>query len=346
METEKKEEKQIKVGFFKKVWYSITKIEKYPDMAAQGLGKAISYLVKLIAILSIILCLGTIYQTNNLVQQGIKYLENEFPELTYNDGILAVESENEIVISKDESPLGTVIINTHDLEEGKINEYTNTITQEGKGVVLLKDKLIIKSPSISGTATYNYKETLEPTGIKEFNKQTIIDGATGNKIVSLYISLFLVLFVYAFIMYAISIFSDALILSLFGYITTKLSRIKIRYVAIFNMAVYALTLSLILNMIYIAINIFVPFTITYFQVMYIAVAAIYLVAAILILKADVINKQMELTKIMEAEKIIKEQLKEEENKKEQEKEKKERKKKDKEEEKDENVPDGQEGSNA
>lgn len=118
-----------------------------------------------------------------------------------------------------------------------------------------------------------------------------------------------------------------------------------RYVAIYNMSVYALTLSIILNMIYIAINIFVPLTITYFQVMYVAVAAIYLVAAILILKTDVINKQMELMKILEAEKLLREQKQEEENKNKQEKEKKERKKKDKEEE-EENIPDGQEGSNA
>ena len=33
MEEEKKEEKkQTKTGFFKRVWYSITKIEKYPDI--------------------------------------------------------------------------------------------------------------------------------------------------------------------------------------------------------------------------------------------------------------------------------------------------------------------------
>ena len=50
----------------------------------------------------------------------------------------------------------------------------------------------------------------------------------------------------------------------------------------------------------------------YFQVMYIAVAAIYLVAAILILKTDFMNKQMELMKIAEAQEIIRKQLEEKE----------------------------------
>lgn len=348
MKKEVKEEKQAKNGFFKKVWYSITKIEKYPDMAAEGLKKAITYLIRLIAILAIIVSLGTIYQINNVIQEGISYLKNDFPEMSYNDGILTVESENEVTIPKENSIYGTIIINTNDIEEAQTNQYVNTITQEGKGIVILKDKLIIKTASISGTTTYNYKETFEPAGIKEFNKQTIVDYATGSRIISVYLGLFLMLFIYALIMYIVSILIDTLLLSFFGYITTKLAKIKMRYVAIFNMSAYALTLSILLNMIYIAINIFVPFTITYFQVMYVAVAAIYLVAAILILKSDIINKQMEVQKIVEVEKEVKEQIKEEENKQKQEKEKKERKKKDKEKEEKENnnVPDGPEGSKA
>lgn len=338
MEKKEVEEKPIKMGFFKKVWYSITKIEKYQDMSAQGLGKAISYLAKIVAILAIIICLGTIYQINNLVQEGAKYLKDEFPEITYNNGTLTVNSENEITIPKENSIFGTVIINTNELEETQINQYTNSVTEEGKGIVILKDKLIIKNASVSGTVTYNYKEMLEPVGINEFNKQTILSYTTGTNLLSVYISLFIVLFVYAFIMYAISILADTLLLSFFGYITTKLARIKMRYVAIYNMSVYALTLSIILNMIYIAINAFVPITITYFQVMYVAVAAIYLVAAILIFKADVAEKLTNLMRILET------QEEEEKRESEKEKEKRERQKKDKEEE--ENIPDGQEGSNA
>ena len=67
-------------------------------------------------------------------------------------------------------------------------------------------------------------------------------------------------------------------LSVFGFITTYLARIKMRYAAIFNMSVYALTLSVILNILYIAVNIFITFDMQYFQVMYVSVARIYLVA--------------------------------------------------------------------
>ena len=65
-----------------------------------------------------------------------------------------------------------------------------------------------------------------------------------------------------------------------------------RYAAIFNMSVYAISLSVLLNTVYIAINIFTNFEIKYFQVMYIAVAAIYLIAAIFIIKSEFIKKQI------------------------------------------------------
>ena len=125
-----------------------------------------------------------------------------------------------------------------------------------------------------------------------------------------------------------------------------------RYVAIFNMSIYALTLSVLLNVIYIAVNAFITFNMEYFSVMYSAVAAIYLVAAILILKSEFIKKQQELIKIAEAKEIIKkeEQSKQEEEKEEEKKENKktgkEEKEKEKKEKKDEQNGEEPEGSNA
>ena len=328
----KKTIKEEPVGFFKKVWYSIVKIEKYPNMAAQGLGKAISYMAKIVAILAVVLCLGMVYQANGMVKEGIAYLQNEFPEFSYKDGILNVESEERIVISEEDSVTGRTIIDTKTEDEQVINGYINEVTEAGDGVIVLKDKVIVKSSAVAGTISYDYKQTFEPMGLTEFNKANVIEYASSSQIASLYVSIFLTIFVYAFLMYFLTTLSNAIILSLFGYITTLLARIKMRFVAIFNMSVYALTLSTILNMIYIGINIFVPFNMEYFQVMYIAVAAIYIVAAILILKTEFIKQQFELMKIAEAEEIVKKEMQEKEKQERENKEKEERKKKDKEEE--------------
>lgn len=347
----KSSEKQS--GFFNKLWNSIVKIEKYPDMAAEGLGRAIGYISKVVAILAIVLCLGAMYQTYQVVQKGVNYLQNEFPEFYYKDGVLNIQSEDVINISEDDSIVGQTIIDTKTEDEQTINKYINEIEQAGSGMIILKNKVILKNGSVAGTINYDYKEISSQVGLTEFNKQDVINYANSSQIINLYASVFLTIFIYAFIMYLLTTLSNAVLLSAFGYLTTWLARIKMRYVAIFNMSVYALTLSTVLNILYIAVNIFIRFNMEYFQVMYVAVSAIYLVAAIFLLKTEFIKKQAELMKIAEAQEIVRKELEQKEIEKKEQEEKKRRKEKDKEEEnkkkekkKDNNVDEEPEGSNA
>ena len=354
----------LKKGFFKKVWYSITKIEKYPDLAAEGLGKAVIYISKLVVILSIVLTLGYLYKTNNYLRKAVDYIGNQFPEFSYEEGNLNVEQNEKIEISSDNFIAEKIIVDTKINDETEINKYINSISNEdGTGILILKDRAVLINYQVAGTTSYEYKELFGQMGITKFTKQDIINYANGREIISLYVSVFLIIFIYAFILYLLTTLTNALFLSVFGYLASWIARIKMRYVAIFNMAVYSLTLSTILNIIYIAINIFRNYNIEYFQVMYTSVAAIYLVAAIFILKSEFIKKQAELMKIVEKEAEIKkdgEEVKEEEreenkepNKKEEnentekEEQKEEKKKQKKKEERDNNLgTDEVEGSNA
>ena len=330
-------EKVRKEGFFKKVWNSITKIEKYPEMAAQGLGKAFSYICKVVAILAIVVCLGMMYQAYQMVQEGVQYLQNEFPEFSYKDGILTIQSEEPITISAENSYVGEVIIDTKTEDEKTINQYVAQVEDYGDGIIILKDQVKVKNAAVMGTINDEYKEILGQMGITEFQKQDVINYMNSSQMINFYISIFITIFVYTFAMYLLTTLSNAVFLAVFGYLTTWITKIRMRFVAVFNMAVYSLTLSTILNMMYIAINIFVPFTMEYFQVMYVTVAAIYLIAAIFLLKSEYIKRQMELMKIAEAQEIVRKELEEKEQeekeKREREEEKKKRKEKDKKEEK-------------
>ncbi len=344
-------EEKVKAGFFRKVWQSITKIEKYPDLAAEGFITAFGYICKIVAIFAIVLCLGMMYQAYQIVQEGIEYLKNEFPEFSYQDGILDVTSENRLTISEDDSYVGRVVIDTKTEEEQQINQYINEINQAGNGMIVLKDKVILKTGGIAGTINYNYKELLEPMGVYEFDKEVVINFANSSQIITLYVSIFITLFIYSFIMYLLSTISNALLLSLFGYLTTWVARIRMRYLAVFNMSIYALTLSIFLNMLYMIVNIFTYFKMEYFEVMYTAVAAIYLVAAIFLLKTEFVKQQIELTKIAEAQEIVRKEMQEKEEKEKREQEKKEQQKKEKQdkekkEEKDSENGEEPQGSNA
>lgn len=342
-------EKTIKMGFFQKVWNAITKIERYPDMAAEGLGRAFTYISKIVAILAIVLCLGMVYQTHQILQEGVQYLQNEFPEFSYRDGILDVESEKRLTISEDDSYVGRVVIDTKTEEEQVINQYTNEVNKAGSGMIVLKDKVILKNQAVTGTISYNYKELLGKMEMNEFTKQAVIDYANSSQVITLYVSVFITIYIYCFVMYLLMTLSNAVFLSIFGYLTTWIARIKMRFLAVFNMSIYALTLSVLLNILYIAVNIFIDFKMEYFQVMYVSVAAIYLVAAIFLLKTEFVKKQIELMKIAEAQEIVRKEMQEQEEKEKQEKEKKERQEKDRKEEKKEEKNGGEEapeGSNA
>ncbi len=137
-------------------------------------------------------------------------------------------------------------------------------------------------------------------------------------------------FVYLFIVYSLSVLIDVILLSIVGYLITKIAEIRFKYKSIFSMSIYALTLSIVLYLLYIIVNIFTTFDIEYFEIAYNAIAYIYIITAILTIKSDLIKEQIQLQKIKEEQKKVKEereQEKEEEQKEEKEKKKPEEKEK-------------------
>ena len=345
---EKQENVDIsKKGFLKKVWYSITKLERYPELAVEGVPKAFIYLLKLVAILTIVSCAGSLYQLNIVVKNGVDYINNDFPEFSYEDGFLDVQSEETLTYENEN--FGKIIIDTKTEDEAQINNYINDITERGNGVVILKDKVSLKTGAVSGTVTYNYSEILGQMGITEFQKQDLINFVNSSQVINLYLSVFIMMFVYVFIINFLNILTYVIFVSIFGCIANLITKLRMRYAAIFNMSVYAVTLSTILYIVYIAVNIFINFEIKYFEPMYITVASIYLLASIFMIKADLIKRQNEVIKIEKVQKIEREKAKEEnpDNKeKPVEKKEKEEKKEDEKEEDDKNLGTEPEGGKA
>ena len=114
-----------KLGFFKKIWYSIDKIEKYGEMSAQGFPRAISYLFQIIIILALIVAGTTLYQTRNAIN----------------------------------------------------------------GVVILKDRVIIKQAGITGTLNYKYEDLVNQIGMSNFDKEQVIEFVTGTQMTSIYLGI-------------------------------------------------------------------------------------------------------------------------------------------------------------
>ena len=68
----KEPQEKMNKGFFKKIWYSINKIEKYPELSAEGLGRAIIYLMTLVLIIGVIYgmyFLATYWGSKNIIKE-------------------------------------------------------------------------------------------------------------------------------------------------------------------------------------------------------------------------------------------------------------------------------------
>ena len=212
-------EEYLKLNFLKKIWYSMVKFEKYPEMSALGVKQALIYFTKLILIFSIIYSFAYLYYAYNNPEYNEKNLKLS-------------ERLVELMLTQ-----------------------TNQTENVSKNIELVKQEV-------------------------------------GNSII---ISLFLGIFVGLFLTSLLDVFT----LSLFGLITCFMAKIKMNYKAIFNMSIFALTLSMILRTIYFVVNLLTGFEIKYFDVMYVAISYISLVAAIFIIKSNVIKQHLELMKIIE-----------------------------------------------
>lgn len=326
------ENKTQKINFFKKLWYSITKFEKYPDMAAEGLQKAIIYLSILVSIVTVFIMINSLIEMNKLVNNLASYIEINVPEFSYKDGQISMEIEEPIVISEVQySTIDRVVIAPKSETEEQKNQIKENNNINGTVIFLFKDQIMLRNKNENNEIQeepYTYSDFIRSytqEDVKTFNKAELIEYMTSSKMNSYYMRYGASLIIYLFIINLLVALLDVLELAVLGWITTVVARIKMRFLAIYNMAVYSLTLSILLNIIYIVINYFVEFKMSYFQIAYITIAYIYLAASIFIIKDDFIKKQEELTKIKDEQIKVREEIRQQEEEKKDKEKKKEKK---------------------
>lgn len=317
---EKKKNKSI--NFPKKLWYSITKFEQYPTMATEGIWKAIKYLMIMISIVVIFAIIGSLLKLNESVWNISEYIEQNIPDFTFEENKVSMEIEEPIVINDfDYGSVDKIVINPiADTEETK-EQSEKEETVAGITIFFFNDEIVLKSKIDDDniqTQNYTYNDFIAnytKDEITKFNKNELVNYMRSNQLMPFYSNYALTLFIYLFITGLVYALLDSLQVAIFGWITAVIAKIKMKFMAIYNMAIYAFTLPMILNIIYMIINYFTDFTIKYFQVAYTTIAYIYLAASIFILKDDFIKKMQEVMKIKEEQKKVREEIKEQEKKK-------------------------------
>lgn len=294
-------------SFFKELFASIKDFDKYQDFAIQKVSKEIIYALKLIAIFTFIISLAFTYKIHTEKNKLVKYIDENVSDIKFENGKLSVNNDEKIMLKDIALENTAIFIETKELNEEEIRKYEEDINAYSTGIILLNDKMIVKTEIQAGYTNLLYSDIIKEYNIMNFNKQDLLNAINGKELITFYIMFFGILYFYMFAIYFITILIYALMLAILGRITSIILRIPMQYKAIFNMALHALTLPIILNLIYIIVNLFTGFEIKYFQVMYSAISYIYIVAAILLIKTDFMKRQQELSKIFEEQQKIREE---------------------------------------
>lgn len=317
---------KVKKNFFQRIKMAIFNVEKYQELALEKPKIALKYFIKLILILTIVISLSAIYKFGTMASFFIDTFKNDFPEFTFSNNTLVAE---EIVNTERESKnlkLGMIIDTTIEDNEEQVNKYITEISDCPNGIIFLKDKFIFQIEGLAGQTTYNYAD-INADNINDITKQSILTTLENTNMATIYIAFFISICIYMFILYLISTSIETLLLAILGFFTAKIVKLNMKFSQIITMAIYAITLSVLLNTIYTPIKLLTNFNMQYFSLMYTLIPYIYLITAILMARTELEKQQVEIEKIERVQKDVREEL-EEEKKKELEKEelKKEKKK--------------------
>ena len=330
-------ENEKKIGFFSRIKIAVAKLEDYSMFLEEKTSVAIKYFFLIVLLLSLIMGIVETYSIMQMVSKGYQYMQHEMPDFSYENETLQF-SEN-VNAYDDEFDFYMIADTSDNLTEEKMKEYRNQI--KSVGVIFLKDKAIYKS----GTEEieYKYSDFANQYGLDTFDKARFLQEIDSIGIFGIAITIFLLIVVGVYIVQLVSIFMDWLIITIFAIIAARICRIIMPFKAAFNISIYALTLSIILSMVYNIAYYLAGFYTEYFRLVYLLISYVYVVAAILMMKSDLLKQQAEVGRIVEVQKKVHEEM---ENPEETEDDKKENKKpeeKDKNKEKnpDDNAVDGE-----
>ena len=315
------------IGFFTRIKKAIFKFEDYEELIIEPTKKTVGYFLKLMAIFALIIAITFIFKIDKESKLVLQVIDKEFPDFKISNNKLEVESEERFEYYFENLNF-EVKMDQNIIEEDKV-DYANSIS-------LLKDKCVIKYNNFVQSLTY---EELE---IDNISKESILEYFSKNNWKTSYLSTGILIMLLSFISFTLLIILDVFTLFIIGLIINNIIRTAFKKRAIFAIAVYSMTLPILLYLLYIVANISFGVTIRYFEIGYRSISYIYLITVLLLMKSELIKNTQELQRIYEEQKRVREEIErekqEEKERQEEEKRKKEREKQKEKEPKEEKEP--------
>lgn len=293
------EKENKKLGFFEKIRISVFKLEEYDKFLEDKFFQALGYFVLLILILMTIFSAAYTYEYYKEINTGFSYIKNEMPDFTYENNIL--KSENNVE-AYDEKYDVKLIINTDDIvSEDLLNKYQNKTEmmriialKDGMQILVDNQKLEFKYSEIE-----NYLKDMSIT-----NKQSIIDAINSLDMTPMIIAVFLGIDIASFLQNVFNLFIYVIIIALFGYVASRIAKVKFPMKALMILAIYSVTLPNIMYTSYMIANLLTGFYIEYFSLFYMLISCVYIFTAIFMIKSDIIKQHQEIQAIQKVQEEV------------------------------------------
>lgn len=282
-------EKELRLSFFRRMKMSIFDFDKYHIIASEGLGRAMMYLIKLMLLFALVMSAASIIKVSQLLDQGIEYFSSNVPNFYFENNEFVLDSETDVTIENHEyTDFKIILTNSETYSEDEIRDF------DGLTVAFTKKHVLLKQQNSTSITTQTYEELGNTIDLNEINKDYIVNMFSGENSYNILANIFAVIFISTFLTYFLTAILDTIALSLLGFIVSRLIRIPFKYGALYSLSISAITLPVILNAIYLIVNMFTGFVIPYFQIMYTLIAYVYLIAALLIMRSEIIKKKVQI----------------------------------------------------
>lgn len=236
------------INIFKKIYFSICKIKEYGNLSKKGLKKSIYYIMDLSLIFAIIYAsILTIKMKNNA--NGLQeYLEENFPELIYENNILTSENLERVILNNKLVKAnfgGQLVIDTVTEYNILINEYKEC----GEPTILLASNKYVTINSQGLVYEYDYSSIINNEEKTVIGKEYFVNLFSNIS----YTYYFFGYFAGSVIGTTMVVYLYNLLISVFAFIFCKIKKINVKLREIYSMGLYAHTISIfglfIVNMI-------------------------------------------------------------------------------------------------
>ncbi len=305
-----------KIGFFSRIKIAVASLENYSLFVEEKPLIAVKYFFLIVLVLALVISGIQTFDAIQKIHKGYQYVKNEMGDFSYENGTLnfsekvyAYDSEYDFCLIAD---------TTDEITDEMLQEYKTQV--KSSGLIFLQNKVFYKSGN--SEVEYQLADLSKQYGIITLNKAKLVEEVESIGMMGIGITIFIAVCLSMYIIELVSTFIDWLMITIFSLIVARVCRIHMLWKHGFNISIYALTLSIILSILYNIANYMTGFYTQYFRVVYLLISYVYVVAVILMIKSDLLKQEVEVGRIIQTQKKIHEELQKPEEKEEDKKENK------------------------